>query len=256
MYSQSFSSSSSSSSTNSNYTAPIDPMFHAQGFDMGYGTPSPGMPMDYNNMMTNQQFGPDAMGPPNDGMMFYGHQQFPPMAEHFPMMDFQMMPEQTMDSGFQQNFQLGFQQDHFQPHPIPMAQIHRQDSSSNSSADFDFDGMNGNLANGFPAPSGSDYNFATTSPPAPKRKFTKKKVPKVSTMHLNTSCSNCGTRETKLWRRNEQGEPECNSCNLYERTKGVKRPATLWNKPTIKRRRRPAAAPVTQDGNNDVDGWN
>ncbi|PIC22383.1 hypothetical protein B9Z55_016463 [Caenorhabditis nigoni] len=234
-------------------------MFHSQGFDMGYGTPSPGMLMDYDNMMTNQQFGPDAMGPQNDGLMFYGHQQFPPMAEQFPMMDFQMMPEQKMDSGFQQNFQLGFQQDHFQQHRIPVAQIHRQDSSSNSSADVDFNGVNGNLVNGmngFPAPPGNDYNFPTTSPPAPKRKFTKKKVSKVSTMHLNTSCSNCGTRETKLWRRNEQGEPECNSCNLYERTKGVKRPATLWNKPTIKRRRRPAAAPVTQERNDDVGGWN
>ncbi|CAP30556.1 Protein CBR-END-3 [Caenorhabditis briggsae] len=253
MYSQSFAS--SSSSTNSNYTVPIDPMFHYQGFDMGYGTPSPGMPMDYNNMMTNQQFRSDSMGPPNDGMMFYGHQQFPPMAEQFPMMDFQMMPEQAMDSGFQQNFQLGFQQDRFQPlpHQIPMAQsdiIHRQDSSLNSSPDVDFNEVNGNFVNGmngFPAPPVNDYNFSTTSPPPPKRKFTKKKVPKVSTMHLNTSCSNCGTRETKLWRRNEQGEPECNSCNLYERTKGVKRPATLWNKPTIKRRRRPVVAPVTQE---------
>ena len=30
-----------------------------------------------------------------------------------------------------------------------------------------------------------------------------------------TSCSNCATTTTSLWRRNENGEPVCNSCGLY-----------------------------------------
>uniref|UniRef100_A0A1I7T2Q3 GATA-type domain-containing protein n=1 Tax=Caenorhabditis tropicalis TaxID=1561998 RepID=A0A1I7T2Q3_9PELO len=86
-----------------------------------------------------------------------------------------------------------------------------------------------------------DYNFEAAPAPAPrKRRSPKTGVQKVA-MHANTSCINCGCRETKLWRRNEKGEPECNPCNLYERFKGTKRPAHLWNKPTIKRRRRPVA---------------
>uniref|UniRef100_A0A8R1HUU1 GATA-type domain-containing protein n=1 Tax=Caenorhabditis japonica TaxID=281687 RepID=A0A8R1HUU1_CAEJA len=90
-------------------------------------------------------------------------------------------------------------------------------------------------------------SFAVSFPPSrPSNKITKKsekvaKVRKTSKMHQNTCCSNCGISETTLWRRSEIGLPECNACNTYERVKGHKRPAELWNKPTMKRRRRPLA---------------
>ncbi|CAI2354026.1 unnamed protein product [Caenorhabditis sp. 36 PRJEB53466] len=73
----------------------------------------------------------------------------------------------------------------------------------------------------------------------------KRPIKKVSLMHTNTSCVNCGTRDTTLWRRSDKGEAECNPCNLYFRTKGVKRPQSLWNKPTLGRKRRPVAVIVS-----------
>ncbi len=36
-----------------------------------------------------------------------------------------------------------------------------------------------------------------------------------STRREGTSCSNCAATVTSLWRRNEKGEPVCNSCGLY-----------------------------------------
>ena len=30
-----------------------------------------------------------------------------------------------------------------------------------------------------------------------------------------TSCANCKTNTTTLWRRNQNGEPVCNACGLY-----------------------------------------
>lgn len=36
-----------------------------------------------------------------------------------------------------------------------------------------------------------------------------------------TSCANCGTNTTTLWRRNGNGDPVCNACGLYYKLHNV-----------------------------------
>ena len=36
-----------------------------------------------------------------------------------------------------------------------------------------------------------------------------------------TSCANCGTTTTTLWRRNPNGDPVCNACGLYYKLHNV-----------------------------------
>ncbi|CAG9862062.1 unnamed protein product [Phyllotreta striolata] len=42
-----------------------------------------------------------------------------------------------------------------------------------------------------------------------------------------TSCANCKTTTTTLWRRNQNGEPVCNACGLYFKLHNVNRPLTM-----------------------------
>jgi len=48
-----------------------------------------------------------------------------------------------------------------------------------------------------------------------------------STKREGTSCTNCGTNTTTLWRRNTNGEPVCNACGLYHKLHNVARPTAL-----------------------------
>jgi len=42
-----------------------------------------------------------------------------------------------------------------------------------------------------------------------------------------TTCANCKTTNTTLWRRNPNGEPVCNACGLYYKLHNVPRPLTM-----------------------------
>ncbi|XP_060691310.1 GATA-binding factor 2-like isoform X1 [Hemiscyllium ocellatum] len=42
-----------------------------------------------------------------------------------------------------------------------------------------------------------------------------------------TSCANCQTSTTTLWRRNANGDPVCNACGLYFKLHNVNRPLTM-----------------------------
>merc|ERR1719410_2503970 len=48
-----------------------------------------------------------------------------------------------------------------------------------------------------------------------------------SSRREGTSCMNCKTQTTTLWRRNQAGEPVCNACGLYQKLHNVERPVTL-----------------------------
>ena len=42
-----------------------------------------------------------------------------------------------------------------------------------------------------------------------------------SSRREGTSCANCKTTATTLWRRNQNGEPVCNACGLYYKLHNV-----------------------------------
>lgn len=52
-----------------------------------------------------------------------------------------------------------------------------------------------------------------------------------------TTCSNCYTQTTPLWRRNPEGSPLCNACGLFLKLHGVVRPLSLKTD-VIKKRNR------------------
>ena len=60
-----------------------------------------------------------------------------------------------------------------------------------------------------------------------------------------TTCSNCFTQTTPLWRRNPEGNPLCNACGLFLKLHGVVRPLSLKTD-VIKKRNRGsgASAPI------------
>ena len=60
-----------------------------------------------------------------------------------------------------------------------------------------------------------------------------------------TTCTNCFTQTTPLWRRNPDGQPLCNACGLFLKLHGVVRPLSLKTD-VIKKRNRGGAgnAPV------------
>jgi len=61
-----------------------------------------------------------------------------------------------------------------------------------------------------------------------------------------TTCTNCFTQTTPLWRRNPEGQPLCNACGLFLKLHGVVRPLSLKTDVIKKRNRgtgpQPAAA--------------
>ena len=62
-----------------------------------------------------------------------------------------------------------------------------------------------------------------------------------------TTCTNCFTQTTPLWRRNPEGHPLCNACGLFLKLHGVVRPLSLKTD-VIKKRNRGSGNTVIHGG--------
>ncbi|KAK7740762.1 Sodium- and chloride-dependent GABA transporter 1 [Cytospora paraplurivora] len=78
------------------------------------------------------------------------------------------------------------------------------------------------------SPPGSKHG-STTNLQAPNNSSTDGAAP--------TTCTNCFTQTTPLWRRNPEGQPLCNACGLFLKLHGVVRPLSLKTD-VIKKRNR------------------
>jgi len=62
-----------------------------------------------------------------------------------------------------------------------------------------------------------------------------------------TTCTNCCTQTTPLWRRNPEGQPLCNACGLFLKLHGVVRPLSLKTD-VIKKRNRGSGSSLPVGG--------
>ena len=83
--------------------------------------------------------------------------------------------------------------------------------------------------------------FLFQSPPdhpvsSPSQKSPKPRAPQaVRGCPSKQVCSQCGTGETSLWRRDASGKPLCNACKLYFKVHGTARPQS-WRRDVTQRR--------------------
>lgn len=89
------------------------------------------------------------------------------------------------------------------------------------------------------SPPESGFNSAVPSRPGSPR-------PGQDNNGVPTTCTNCFTQTTPLWRRNPEGHPLCNACGLFLKLHGVVRPLSLKTD-VIKKRNRGSgnSMPVT-----------
>ncbi|XP_073976753.1 GATA binding protein grain isoform X2 [Rhodnius prolixus] len=69
-----------------------------------------------------------------------------------------------------------------------------------------------------------------------------------------TSCANCKTTTTTLWRRNQNGEPVCNACGLYYKLHNVNRPLTMKKEGIQTRNRKLSSKSKKKKGSGGVVG--
>ncbi|KAL2161270.1 hypothetical protein VTH06DRAFT_8490 [Thermothelomyces fergusii] len=101
-------------------------------------------------------------------------------------------------------------------------------SSSSSSSSSSSNNSNHNNSNG--NSNGSSSNGSSSS-----------------NTNTPTTCTNCFTQTTPLWRRNPEGQPLCNACGLFLKLHGVVRPLSLKTD-VIKKRNRGSGSSLPVGG--------
>ncbi|XP_058974157.1 GATA-binding factor A isoform X2 [Musca domestica] len=86
----------------------------------------------------------------------------------------------------------------------------------------------------------------------PLIKPSKRLVSATATRRLGLCCTNCGTRTTTLWRRNNEGEPVCNACGLYFKLHGVNRPLAMRKDGIQTRKRKPKKTGSSNENGKEI----
>ncbi|KAF2190459.1 hypothetical protein K469DRAFT_559070 [Zopfia rhizophila CBS 207.26] len=113
-------------------------------------------------------------------------------------------------------------------------------SSTPNTAGLAHQGMHQRPQSSPNSPPESGFNSAAPSrPPSPGG------IKQGEQTAVPTTCTNCFTQTTPLWRRNPEGHPLCNACGLFLKLHGVVRPLSLKTD-VIKKRNRGSgnSAPV------------
>ncbi|CAD5235205.1 unnamed protein product [Bursaphelenchus xylophilus] len=170
-----------------------------------------------------------------------------------------LSPIQWLNSPNPANFDpqtppMPFQDPSFYPQPLPQPAYQSAHSSPDDSSFYEF--FTPGQAplpsiEGFQKLENGELNVSTTR--FTPQKFSEEVKPvevkakrkPTQNCHKYSICANCKTNNTTLWRRNANGDVECNACNLYFRKNNCSRPPKLQKRGIMKRARNPRQ-PVKQ----------